>query len=136
MSQQDFQVSIISVAIGSFMSRYRFFLLFFLLSQHKLICRSILPVLLFNFLSQHKKPCHNRISAFFLFLVSRQELLCRDRFLLVLTSSIRNLIATLFLFVSADLLHSSHVFLRHTVFCRDIALLYSVFFIPTEERLS
>ena len=61
------------------MSRHRFCLLFFIMSQHKLICRSIFPVLLFNF------------------------------------------------FVSADLLHSSHVLSRHTVFCHDIAhLLYLV----------
>ena len=48
-----------------------------------------------------------------------------------------NLVATLSLFVSADLLHSSHVLSRHAVFCRDITLfLYSVLFVATEEILS
>ena len=48
-----------------------------------------------------------------------------------------NLVATLSLFVSADLLHSSHVLSRHAVFCRDITLLlYSVLFVTTEEILS
>ena len=48
-----------------------------------------------------------------------------------------NLVATLYLFVSADLLHSSHVLSRHIVFCRDIApLLYSVLYVATEEILS
>ena len=134
--QQDFQVSIISVAKGDFMLRHRFCLLFFLVLQHKLICRNILPVLFFNFLSRLKMPCHDKISAFFLFLVSRHELLSHDWFLLVLTSSIINLVATLFLFVSIDLLHASHVLSRHTVFFRDIALLYSVLCVATEERLS
>ena len=56
---------------------------------------------------------------------------------MVLTSSIRNLVATLFLFVSADLLHSSHILSRYVVFCRDIALLlYSVLCVATKERLS
>ena len=54
------------------MPRHILCLLFCLVSQHKLICRSILPVLLFNFLLRHKMPCCDRISAFFLFLVSRQ----------------------------------------------------------------
>ena len=41
------------------------------------------------------------------------------------------------LFVSADLLHSSHVLSRHAVFCRDIALLlYSVLCVAIEEILS
>ena len=40
---------------------------------------------------------------------------------MVLTSSIRDLAVTLFLFVSADLLHSFHVLSQHTVFSRDIA---------------
>ena len=31
-----------------------------------------------------------------------------------------NLVAISSLFVSADLLHSSHVLLRHAVFCRDM----------------
>ena len=31
-----------------------------------------------------------------------------------------NLVATLTFFVSADLLHSSHVLSRHAVFCRDM----------------
>ena len=53
------------------------------MSQHKLICHSVFPVLLFNFLSRHKIPCCDRISAFFLFPMSLQELLCRDRILLV-----------------------------------------------------
>ena len=57
------------------MSRHRFCILFFLVTQHKLICRSILPVLLFNLLSRHKISCCDKISAFFLFLVSGQELL-------------------------------------------------------------
>ena len=39
---------------------------------------------------------------------------------MVLTSSIRDIVVTLFLFVSADLLHSSHVLSQHTVFSRDI----------------
>ena len=118
------------------MSRHRFCFLFFLVLQHKLICHSILPVLFFNFLSQQKIPCHDRISAFFFFLLSRQELLCRDRFLLILTSSIRNLVATLFLFVSTDLLHSSHVLSRHIVFFRNIALLlYSIICIAIKEIL-
>ena len=48
-----------------------------------------------------------------------------------------NLVATSSLFVSADLLHSSHVLSRHAVFCRDIALLlYSVLCVATEEILS
>ena len=69
--------------------------------------------------------------------MSLQELLCRYRFLLVWTSSIRNLVATLFLFVSADLSHSSYVLLRHAVFCRDIVLLlYSVLCVSIEEILS
>ena len=119
------------------MSRHRFCLIFFLMSQHKLTCRNILLVLLFNFLSLHKIPCCNIISIFFLFLVSRQELLCLYRFLLVLTSSIRNLFSTLSLFVSADLLHSSHVLSRHHVFCSDIALLqYLVLYVATKEILS
>ena len=102
------------------------------MSQHKLTYHGILPVLLFNFLSRHKIPCRDGVSTFFLFLVSRHELLCRDRFLLVLTSSIRNLVATLSLFVSADLLYSSHVLSRHVVFCHDIALLlYSVLYVAT-----
>ena len=38
-----------------------------------------------------------------------------------------NFVATLFLFVLADLLHSSHVLSRHAIFCCDIVpLLYSV----------
>ena len=81
-----FQVAIISVATGAFMSRHGFCLLFLLVLQHKLICRNILPVLIFNFLLRHKIPCRDIISAFFLFLVSRQGLLCRDKFPLVLTS--------------------------------------------------
>ena len=48
-----------------------------------------------------------------------------------------NLVATLSFFVSADLLHSSHVLSRHVVFCRDITyLLYSVLCVATEEILS
>ena len=48
-----------------------------------------------------------------------------------------NLVVTLSLFVSADLLHSSHILSRHTVFCHDIApLLYSVLCVVTEEILS
>ena len=47
-----------------------------------------------------------------------------------------NLVATLTFFVSADLLHSSHVLSRHAIFCRDIALLlYSVLCVATEEIL-
>ena len=47
-----------------------------------------------------------------------------------------NLVATLSFYVSADLLHSSHVLLRHAVFCRDIAhLLYLVLCVVTEELL-
>ena len=56
---------------------------------------------------------------------------------MIFTSSIRNLVATLSLFISADLLLSSHVSLRQVVFCRDIALLlYSVPFVAAEEILS
>ena len=88
-----------SVATFITLSRHKLCLLFFLVSQHKLICRSILPILFFNFLSRHKISCRDRISAFFLFLLSQQELSCRDRLLLVLTSSRKNLVATLFLFV-------------------------------------
>ena len=48
-----------------------------------------------------------------------------------------NLVATLSLFVSADLLHSSHVLLQHVLFYRDIApLLYSVLCVAIEELLS
>ena len=48
-----------------------------------------------------------------------------------------NLLATLSFFVSTDLLHSSYVLSRHTVFCRDITpLLYSVLCVTTEEILS
>ena len=48
-----------------------------------------------------------------------------------------NLVATLTFFVSANLLHSSHLLSRHAVFCRNIAqLLYSVLFVVTEEILS
>ena len=48
-----------------------------------------------------------------------------------------NLVATSSLFVSADLLHSSHVLSRQAVFCCDIALLlYLVLCIATEEILS
>ena len=48
-----------------------------------------------------------------------------------------NLVATLTFFVSADLLHSSHVLSRHVVFCRDIApLLYLVLCVASEEILS
>ena len=48
-----------------------------------------------------------------------------------------NLVPTLSFFVSTDLLHSSHVLLRHLVFCREIAhLLYSVLCVATEELLS
>ena len=43
---------------------------------------------------------------------------------------LKSLIATLTFFVSADLLHSSHVLSRHVIFCRDIALLlYSVLYV-------
>ena len=90
MSQQAFQVPIISVATGEILSRHKFCHLFLLMLQHKLFCHSSLPVLLFNFLSrqnfcsfpivsvaigafmsrlippgfniQHKKPCRNIIS--------------------------------------------------------------------------
>ena len=48
-----------------------------------------------------------------------------------------NLLTTLSLFVSVDLLHSSHVLSQHAVFYRDIAtLLYSVICVATEEILS
>ena len=48
-----------------------------------------------------------------------------------------NLVATLYFFVSTDLLHYSHVLSRHAVFCRDITLLlYSVICVATEEILS
>ena len=48
-----------------------------------------------------------------------------------------NLVATLTFFVSADLLHSSHVLSRHAIFHRDIALLlYSVLCVATEEIFS
>ena len=48
-----------------------------------------------------------------------------------------NLFATLSFFVLADLLHSSHVLLRHAVVCRDLAhLLYLVLCVATEELLS
>ena len=48
-----------------------------------------------------------------------------------------NLVATLTFFVSADLLHSSHVLSRHVVFCRDRApLLYLVLCVASEEILS
>ena len=47
------------------------------------------------------------------------------------------LVATLTFFVSANLLHSSHLLSQHAVFCRDIArLLYAVLFVVTEEILS
>ena len=47
------------------------------------------------------------------------------------------LVATLSLFVSADLLHSSHVLSRHVVFYRDIApFLHLVLCVATEEILS
>ena len=47
-----------------------------------------------------------------------------------------NLVATLYFFVSADLLHSCHVPSRHVVFCCDIAhILYLVFCVATEEIL-
>ena len=43
-----------------------------------------------------------------------------------------SLVATFIFFVSADLLHSSHVLSRHTTFCCDIAsLLYSVLCVAT-----
>ena len=48
-----------------------------------------------------------------------------------------NLVATLSLFVSVDLLHSSHDLSQHAVFCHDIApLLYSLLCVATEEILS
>ena len=48
-----------------------------------------------------------------------------------------NLVATISFFVSADLLHSSHVLSRHAVFCQDIAhLFYLVLCVATEEILS
>ena len=47
-----------------------------------------------------------------------------------------NLVGTLTFFIFADLLHSSHVLLRHVVFCRDITLLlYSVLCVAIEEIL-
>ena len=48
-----------------------------------------------------------------------------------------NLVATLTFFVSADLLHSSLVLSRHSIFCHDIALLlYSVLCVAIEEIFS
>ena len=48
-----------------------------------------------------------------------------------------NLITTLSFFVSADLLHSSHVLSRYVVFYHDIdPLLYSVLCVATKEILS
>ena len=48
-----------------------------------------------------------------------------------------NLVSTLTLFVSNDLLHSSHVLSRHIIFCHDITLLlYSVLCVAIEEILS
>ena len=48
-----------------------------------------------------------------------------------------NLVATSSFFVSADLLHSSHVLSRHAVSCRNIALLlYLVLCFATEEIMS
>ena len=60
-----------------------------------------------------------------------------QQFLLGANIQLTNLVATLSFFVLADLLHSSHVLSRHTIFCRDIALLlYSVLCVATEEILS
>ena len=48
-----------------------------------------------------------------------------------------NLVATLSFFVSADLLHSSHVLSQHAVFYHDVAhFLYSVLCVAIEEILS
>ena len=103
VSQQVFQVAIISVAIGEILSRHRFCLLFFIMLQHKLICHSSLLVFLFNFLSQHKISMSQQnfcsllvfnvmIGAF----MSRQVLPC-------IGIQLTNLVVTLSLFVSADL---------------------------------
>ena len=48
-----------------------------------------------------------------------------------------NLVATLSLFVSTNLLRSSHIYWRHAVFCHDITpFLYSALCIAIEEILS
>ena len=48
-----------------------------------------------------------------------------------------NFVTTLFLFVSANLLHSSRVLSRHVVFCHEIAhLIHSILCVATEEILS
>ena len=50
---------------------------------------------------------------------------------------LKNLVAILTFFVSADLLHSSLVLSRHAIFCCNISLLlYSVLCVATEEILS
>ena len=47
---------------------------------------------------------------------------------------LKNLVATIYFFVSTDLLHSSHVLSRHAVFCRDIAPLYIQSFVLRQKK--